>query len=435
MAAPTRKHWLDWQRGLAVLFMIEVHILSAWIVQGGRVGHERLHDALMFLGGLAAPGFLFMAGLSQALADEAHARKGLDPVARRKAALKRGLWLLGISYLVRLFSYVAGNAYGPGWGLPYVLGIDLLSVAGFGMTLAVKLGAWHPRRPGLAVWGGLALVAVSFLWRGGWQGPYWHDVVKVDVLNILALGMMLSAFLAVGRPRAVGVALTAGVALLVVFSTPWLAAALGHRDQAAFLAPLATDPLAKLLDVPFAYLYGVPPRAQFMLFNWVAFLLAGAAVAPLATGPNRPFTFLGLALLVYGVGQASNRWLVLPSADNTFWWMNAPGWFLTRLAIHLGLTGALQLLPDLLEPALRWLTLLGRQSLTGYIVSVELTYGFAAGALGLAAGLAFPALAWSMVVMVAVTWVACRLWEAWLAWEKTRLAAARAAPGPAGSAA
>ena len=56
MAAPTRKHWLDWQRGLAVLFMIEVHILSAWSAQRGRVGHERRHDPLMFMCGLGARG-------------------------------------------------------------------------------------------------------------------------------------------------------------------------------------------------------------------------------------------------------------------------------------------------------------------------------------------------------------------------------------------
>jgi hypothetical protein len=428
---PKRKHWLDWQRGLAVLFMIEVHILDAWIVPGGRVGHERLYDLLMFLGGLAAPGFLFMAGLSQALADEAHARKGLDPVARRRAAVERGLWLLGVSYLFRLFSYVTGNAVGsPSWGFPFVLGVDVLAVAGFGMTMAVKLGAWHPRRPRLAVWGGLGLVLVSVLWRGAWRGPSWHDVVKVDVLNVLALGMMLSAWLSVGRPRAVGVALTAGAALLVVFATPWVAVALQHRDQAAFVEALAAHPISKLLDVPLAYVYGVPPRAQFMLLNWVAFLLAGAAVAPLATGPSRPLAFLLLALGLYGLGRLISPWLVLPSADNTFWWMNAPSWFLTRLALHVGLTGALQLLPDLVEPALRWLTLLGRQSLTGYISSVLLTYGGPAAGLGLMKALAFPALGWSMLAMVAVTWAACRAWEAWLGWEKQRLAAAAGAVGP-----
>ena len=46
-----------------------------------------------------------------------------------------------------------------------------------------------------------------------------------------------------------------------------------------------------------------------------------------------------------------------------------------RLAIHVGLTGALMALPELVVPALRWLSTLGRQSLFAYIVTVELTYG------------------------------------------------------------
>ncbi len=427
MTPPQRKHWLDWQRGLAVLFMIEVHILDAWIVPGGRAGHEWLYDQLMFLGGLAAPGFLYMAGLSQALADGAHARKGLDPVARRRAAVARGLWLLGVAYLFRIFSYVTGNVVGsPSWGLPYVLGVDLLMAGGFGMTMAVKLGAWHPRRPRLAVWGGLALVLASMLWRGALATPWWHDVVKVDVLNVLALGMMLSALLAVGRPRAVGVAATAGVALLVVLAAPWVTDALRWRDEAGAVAALASDPVAKLLDVPWAYLSGVPPRSQFMLFNWVAFLLAGAAVAPLATGKDRPLAFLGLALAVYLFGRFAAPWILQPVPGSTAWRADAPAWFATRLALHLALTGALQLVPAAVEPGLRWLTLLGRQSLTGYIFSVLLTYGGPAVALGLMGALAFPALGWSMVAMIAVTWGACRAWEAWLAWEQRRLAAAKA---------
>jgi uncharacterized membrane protein len=117
---PKRKLWLDWQRGLAVLFMIQFHILDAWISPGGKVGQEGLFTALTWIGGLAAPGFIYMAGLSQALSDEAQARKGGDPVARRRAAIGRGLWLLGIAYLFRVFSFVAGGAWGPGWGLPYL---------------------------------------------------------------------------------------------------------------------------------------------------------------------------------------------------------------------------------------------------------------------------------------------------------------------------
>jgi hypothetical protein len=432
---PKRKLWLDWQRGLAVLFMIQFHILDAWIVPGGRAGHEALFDALTWIGGLAAPGFIYMAGLSQALSDEAQARKGGDPAARRRAAIGRGLWLLGIAYLFRISSFVLGGAWGPGWGLPYLLGIDVLSVFGFGLTLSVKLGAWHPRRPRLAVWGGLALVLISFLWRGAWRWEGWHDVVKVDVLNVIAIGMMVSAWLAIGRPRKVGIALTAGVALAVIFCTPWLGAALAGRDQPAALALLSASPLQKLLDVPSAYLYGLPPRSQFMLFNWIAFLLAGATVAPLVTGRSRPFLVMGIAAALYGVGRFIDPYVTMPVSDPVFWWINAPSWFLTRLAIHVGLTGALQLLPDLLERPLGWLSALGRQSLPAYMISLLLTYGGFARLMGLQHAVPLPVLLSTMANMVVAMVLVARAWEWWLVREKQRLAVAAAARGPVAGAA
>jgi hypothetical protein len=376
VAPPTsRKHWLDWQRGLAVLFMVEVHILDAWTAAGARAGHERFYDLLMFLGGLAAPGFLYMAGLSQALADEAQARKGADPTARRRAAVMRGLWLLGVAYMVRLFSVLVSGLWAPNAGLPYLAGVDALSFAGFGMLLSMTTDVWKPKdwRPQAAI--GLGLILLSFLLRGAWRWGSWHEVFKVDVLNVIAVGMILSAFLAIGRPRAVGVALTAGVALLVVFVTPWAAVKLGYRDQPEFLARLAADPGAKLRDVPWAYLYGLWPRSQFKLLNWVAFLLAGAAVAPLATGKSRPILFLAIGAGIFGLAKVIDPLIPLPSADPAFWWLNAPSWFLMRLAMQVGLTGALMALPELVLPALRWLSTLGRQSLFAYIVTVELTYG------------------------------------------------------------
>jgi hypothetical protein len=423
---PKRKLWLDWQRGLAVLFMIQFHILDAWLIPGGRAGHEAIYTALTYVGGLAAPGFLYMAGLSQALSDEAQARKGGDPAARRRAAVGRGLWLLGIAYLFRIFSFVAGGAWGPGWGLPYLLGIDVLSVVGFGLTLSVKLGAWHPRRPGLAIWGGLALVLLSATWRGAWAWEGWHDVFKVDVLNIIAIGMMVSAWLAIGRPRRLGLALTAGVALAVVFTAPWVGAALGWRDQPWHLAQLSLDPLQKLLDVPIAYLYGLPPRSQFMLFNWIAFLLAGATVAPLVTGTSRPVLVLGIAAAVYGLGRLIDPFITMPVSDPTFWWINAPSWFFTRLAMCIGLTGALQLLPDLLEAPLAWLSALGRQSLVAYMVSLQLTYGGTARLMGVEHAVTLPLLLSTMVNMVVAMVLVSRAWEWWLRREREQLAAAAA---------
>jgi len=218
----------------------------------------------------------------------------------------------------------------------------------------------------------------------------------------------------------------------VVFVTPWLGAALGWRDQPAFLQQLSLHPLEKLLDVPAAYLYGLPPRSQFMIFNWVAFLLAGATLAPLLTGRSRPFLVLGIAAALYGVGRLIDPFITMPVSDPTFWWINAPSWFLTRLAIHVGLTGVLQLLPDLLERPLAWLSALGRQSLVAYMVSLQLTYGGSARAMGLAHAVPLPVLVSTMVNMVVAMVLVSRAWEWWLVRERERLtrAAAGASQGP-----
>ena len=155
MTPPRRKLWLDWQRGLAVLFMIEVHVLDAWLAPAARATPwppglsswlpVSPHGVLLMIGGFAAPGFLYMAGLSQALADAALERKAVAPVARHRQALRRALWLLAVAYGFRLAEFVLG-------------------------------GAW--RR------------------AGGWQ-----DLLKVDVLNVIAVGLLATALLSIAAGR------------------------------------------------------------------------------------------------------------------------------------------------------------------------------------------------------------------------------------------
>jgi hypothetical protein len=97
-----------------------------------------------------------------------------------------------------------------------------------------------------------------------------------------------------------------------------------------------------------------------------------------------------------------------------------------RLAVCVALTGALQLVPDGAQRALGWLTLMGRQSLVGYIASVELTYG--ALARPFRKSLSFGATVASMVAMIAVAWGISLGWERLQAWRKARRARAGAGP-------
>jgi len=363
-APPRRKLWLDWQRGLAVLFMVEVHVLDAWLAPGQGQGWP--YAVLLMIGGLAAPGFLYMAGLSQALAEDSQERKGIAPEARRSLALRRAGWLLGVAYGFRLAEYALG-------------------------------GAW--RRP------------------GGWQ-----DLLKVDILNVIAVGLAISALLTIGRPRRLGPWLVGLAALGVALATPPVAGALARYD-AAPPGGGGLPAVARALDLAAAYLYGSWPRANFHVFNWAAFLLAGAAVAPLARRENRPLWWLGTGAALFGIG-----WLADLAPDlyaHQDFWRTSPAWLAMRLGICLGLTGLLQLVPDAAERPLRWLSTLGRQSLVGYIASVELTYG--ALAAPLRKSLSFRGDVLGMVAMVGVTWVVAAGWERIQAWRRRARPAAAAA--------
>jgi hypothetical protein len=381
---PARKLWLDWQRGLAVLFMVEVHVLDAWLDPAAAATPWPFglfpgtwfnpNAFLQMIGGFAAPGFLYMAGLSQALGDAAQDRRGVAPAARRRQALRRAGWLLGVAYLFRFAEYLLGGAYA---------------------------------RP-----------------------DGWADLVKVDVLNVIAVGLALGAILSVGRRAAVGATLAGVAALAIVLATPLVADVLRHYDlpQAGAAADAAarTAP-SRIVDVLYAYLWASWPRANFHVFNWAAFLLAGAALAPLARGRNRPLLWLAIAAGLFALGWWADRWP--PVYPYQSFWRTSPSWFAMRLAVCVGFTGLLQLVPDAAERPLAWLSLMGRESLAGYICSVELTYGATMEWLswkvlrgGLRKSLGFGATVAGIVAMIGVTWAISVGWERFKAWRKARAA-------------
>jgi len=58
-----RRVYIDWLRGVAVLAMIEWHVFDSWTMQGATRDTD-LWSVIMYIGGLAAPLFLFLAGLA-----------------------------------------------------------------------------------------------------------------------------------------------------------------------------------------------------------------------------------------------------------------------------------------------------------------------------------------------------------------------------------
>ena len=58
----SRRGYLDWLRGVAVLIMVEAHLLDAWVRALDR--SERPYRWAIAVGGFSAPLFLFLAGVA-----------------------------------------------------------------------------------------------------------------------------------------------------------------------------------------------------------------------------------------------------------------------------------------------------------------------------------------------------------------------------------
>ena len=165
---PFRRPYLDWLRGVGVLIMIEGHALDSWT----RVA-DRSRDAYqwaIFTAGFGAPLFLFLAGVSLALAAGSRLRKGLSPPEVGRVALRRGAWILGLAFLFRLQSWIISGGTFPG----ALLKVDILNVMGVAMMAAA--GIWRLGRTDLAraalLAGVTAIVAMATpLVRGAaWPG-------------------------------------------------------------------------------------------------------------------------------------------------------------------------------------------------------------------------------------------------------------------------
>ncbi len=361
MADKTRKLWLDWQRGLAVLYMVEWHTYDAWRADAVATGPA--HTFLEIVGGFAAPSFLYMAGMSQLLGDGALERRGVPAGDRRAKALRRALWLLGVAYAFRAFEFLAGGA----WRVP-----------------------------------------------GGWQ-----IILRVDVLNVIAVSLLAAALLTVGwRPRT-RAALAGGAAVAVAFLTPVVA---GWISRGTGIDGVA----ARLLD----YLYTTDwSRGIFWLFPWAAFALAGSALGRLAQREPQPLLWIAIGALLFLGGWAAEAYLPPFYAHQDFW-RTSPLWVAMRLGGVVATSGALQLLPPSADRWLSWLRTMGRHSLLGYFVSIELPYGALSSPIHKQLSMTTAIL--GVLAMTGMTWAASAAADRYDAWkaERARRAAAPTTAAP-----
>ena len=134
-----RRRDIDWMRGIAVLCMIEHHTFDAFL--RADIHGSSADRIFRYIGGLAAPGFLFLAGLAMALALEKQAVKGV-PI--RQAALggaRRGAWIIAGAYLFRIQEWALAFGGSPA---SEILRIDVLNCIGVALVF-VSLLFWLSR--------------------------------------------------------------------------------------------------------------------------------------------------------------------------------------------------------------------------------------------------------------------------------------------------
>jgi uncharacterized membrane protein len=137
MTAPAgRRTYLDVLRGVAVLIMIEAHVLDSWTRAADR--QLRAFGESLILGGFGAPLFLFLAGVAGVMSAGSKARRSGDAAAASRAVQKRGLQIFALALLFRIQSYVLGGFSAPAWTM---LKVDILNIMGPGIMAAAVLWA------------------------------------------------------------------------------------------------------------------------------------------------------------------------------------------------------------------------------------------------------------------------------------------------------
>jgi len=281
--------------------MIQVHVFDSFL-------QESLHETESYklsqlLGGLAAPLFLFMAGISLTLVFDRMREKGASSAQLIEIALRRGAWILLLAYAFRVEQVVT----------------------------------WYPY-------------------------ANWADVWKVDILNCIAISLLLAGVCAAFVDSALVMSLAAAA---IVLATP-------------MVASIRSGLPAILL----AYLNGNGRGDYFTIFPWAGYTFAGAAAGyALLAGRKREreHSFMlycaGIGALLFLLGYEVNRHpgLMLGLASYT---RTSPHYFFSKLGYLLILVYVAYRW-SIRAHAQRWSSLIifGQTSLLIYWVHIEFVYG------------------------------------------------------------
>jgi uncharacterized membrane protein len=149
--------FLDWMRGLAVVIMIQCHTFNSFTRLDLREGGP--YVLTQFIGGMAAPLFLLMAGMTTAFQMESLERREPNPLRRWAISLKRAAYILAIAFTFRFTNWLFSV---PHAGLAELTKVDILNCMGVAMAVLAAGAAFRGNaRIRFAVGAGLVIAALS----------------------------------------------------------------------------------------------------------------------------------------------------------------------------------------------------------------------------------------------------------------------------------
>ena len=149
--------FLDWMRGLAILVMIECHTFNSFTRIDLREGGPYVLS--QFVGGMAAPLFLFMAGITMGFQMES--LEAREPGRRRRwlISLRRAAYILAIAFTFRFTNWLFSI---PHAGLQELTKVDVLNCMGVGMAVLSAIAIFPAKeRTRVAVAAGTLIAALS----------------------------------------------------------------------------------------------------------------------------------------------------------------------------------------------------------------------------------------------------------------------------------
>jgi len=207
-SSSARLAYLDWMRGLAAVIMLQGHAFHSFTKPELRTSGPYVFS--QFIGGMPPAIFLFLVGVTLAFLMDNRERKGLGPMARWKASLRRAGYLFALAFLFRLQLWLFAWPNSPWTDL---LKVDILNAMGLAVAVLSPLALLTTAdraRLGAAI--GLLIACASPLvslleWSGvppivrAYLAPDYYYFAFFPWASFVAFGLSAGSILKLVRPE------------------------------------------------------------------------------------------------------------------------------------------------------------------------------------------------------------------------------------------